>query len=75
LKFLQVVPQKKIKLLLCIYRRKESYNCTPGLNDTNMNDEKYMDLIVEKFKTDNSIDGIILVYSSRGFRKAQKHKE
>ena len=40
-----------------------------------MNDEKYMDLIVEKFKTDNSIDGIILVYSSRGFRKVQKHKE
>lgn len=47
---------------------------TPGLNDTGSKDEAIMDKIVEKFKND-SIDGIILVYSFRDPRRVQKHKE
>ena len=48
---------------------------TPGLNDTESRDEQIMDKIVEKFQSDNSIDGIILVYSFRKPRRVQKHKE
>ena len=48
---------------------------TPGLNDTNSKDEEIMDKIVKKFKDDNSIDGIILVYSFRNMRRVQKHQE
>ena len=48
---------------------------TPGLNDTGGQDKKIMDKIVNKFKNDNSIDGLILVYSFRNLRKLQKSKE
>ena len=48
---------------------------TPGLNDTDSKDEEIMDKIVKKFKDDNSIDGIILVYSFRNMRRVQKHQE
>ena len=34
-----------------------------------------MNKIVKKFKEDNSIDGIILVYSFRDPRRVQKHRE
>ena len=48
---------------------------TPGLNDTGGLDKKIMDKFVNKFKNDNSIDGLILVYSYRKMRKVQKDKE
>ena len=48
---------------------------TPGLNHTGGQDKKIMDKIVNKFKNDNSIDGLILVYSYRNLRKVQKSKE
>ena len=48
---------------------------TPGLNDTGSKDEEIMNKIVKKFKDDNSIDGIILVYSFRAPRRVQKHRE
>ena len=48
---------------------------TPGLNDTGSKDEEIMNLIVKKFQEDNSIDGIILVYSFRVPRRVQKHQE
>ena len=48
---------------------------TPGLNDTGGKDKEIMDKIVNKFKNDNSIDGLILVYSYRNLRKVQKDKE
>ena len=48
---------------------------TPGLNDTGGLDKKIMDKFVNKFKNDNSIDGLILVYSYRNLRKVQKSKE
>ena len=48
---------------------------TPGLNDTGSKDEEIMNLIVKKFQEDNSIDGIILVYSFRVPRRVQKHRE
>ena len=48
---------------------------TPGLNDTGSKDEEIMNKIVKKFKDDNSIDGIILVYSFRNMRRVQKHQE
>jgi len=48
---------------------------TPGLNDTGSKDEEIMNLIVKKFQEDNSIDGIILVYSFRDPRRVQKHQE
>lgn len=48
---------------------------TPGLNDTGGQDKKIMDKIVNKFQNDNSIDGLILVYSFRNLRKLQKSKE
>ena len=48
---------------------------TPGLNDTGSKDEEIMNLIVKKFQEDNSIDGIILVYSFRYPRRVQKHRE
>ena len=48
---------------------------TPGLNDIGGQDKKIMDKIVNKFKNDNSIDGLILVYSYRTKIKVQKGKE
>ena len=48
---------------------------TPGLDDTKGLDEINMNLIVEKFQNDMSIDGMILVYSFRAPRKVQKHRE
>ena len=48
---------------------------TPGLNDTLGRDEENMNLIVEKFQNDSSIDGMILVYSYRNSKKVQKHQE
>lgn len=48
---------------------------TPGLNDTRGKDKEIMDKIVNKFKNDNSIDGLILVYSYRKMKKVQKDKE
>ena len=48
---------------------------TPGLNDTFSRDEENMNLIVEKFQNDISIDGMILVYSFKTPRKVPKHEE
>lgn len=48
---------------------------TPGLNDTSGADEQIMNLIVEKFQNDKSIDGMILVYSFKSPRKVKKHQE
>ena len=48
---------------------------TPGLNDTLGRDEQNMNLIVEKFQNDSSIDGMILVYSYKNSKKILKHQE
>ena len=48
---------------------------TPGLNDTEQKDENIMKKIVDKLSSDDSIDGIILVYSFREPRKVQKDQE
>ena len=60
---------------ICIEGMNVTIVDTPGLNDTESRDEEIMDKIVEKFQNDNSIDGIILVYSFRIPKRVQKHKE
>jgi len=50
---------------------------TPGLHDTagEGKDQSHMEKIVNKFKTDNSIDGIIYVFNFKNPRLTTEHQE
>lgn len=50
---------------------------TPGLHDTagEGKDQSHMEEIVNKFKTDNSIDGIIYVFNFKNPRLTTEHQE